>query len=119
MIALTAGVVTLVVLFLFDPTTSGFYPVCPFYVTTGLWCPGCGTLRAMHQLTHGNFAAAWRFNPFFVSMLPIGIWLGGREAIRLTTGKILPGPAMRPIYGWMMVVGLVLFGVLRNIPLPR
>jgi hypothetical protein len=119
MIALTAGAVALVVLFLFDPSTSGFYPICPFHAATGLWCPGCGSLRAMHQLTHGNFAVAWRLNPLFVSLLPVGIWLGAREAIRLATGKVLPAPVMRPIYAWVLVAGVVLFGILRNMPVSQ
>jgi len=29
------------VLFLRDPATAGFYPTCPLYYTTGLYCPGC------------------------------------------------------------------------------
>ena len=37
-----------------DPHTSGRYPTCPFHAVTGLWCPGCGGLRAVHDLTHGS-----------------------------------------------------------------
>jgi hypothetical protein len=111
-----AGLVTL---FLFDPATHGFYPECALYRATGLLCPGCGTLRALHQLTHGNFAAAWGLNPFVVGLLPVGFWLGTRELIRLTTGKRLPGIVTRPIFGWALVAGLVLFGILRNVPVAR
>jgi hypothetical protein len=107
----------LVVLFLFDPaTTHGLYPVCPLHETTGLLCPGCGTLRALHQLTHGNFAAAWGFNPFVVALLPVGFWLGLREMIWLATGRRLPGIVTKPLLGWILVAALVAFGVLRNVP---
>src|SRR5215475_918213 len=58
-------------LYFFNPAQHGFYPVCTFYRTTGLLCPGCGTLRAMHQLLHGNLEAAVRLNAFTVSLLPI------------------------------------------------
>src|SRR5271168_3981191 len=106
-LAVAAG--ALVMLFLFDPATHGFYPQCALYRTTGLLCPGCGTLRALHQLTHGNFAAAWGFNPIVVALLPVGLWLGTRKLIWLTTGKRLPGIVTRPIFGWVLVAGLVIF----------
>ena len=106
------GVVTL---FLFDPATHGFYPVCALHQTTGLLCPGCGTLRALHQLTHGNFAAAWRFNPLVVALLPVGIWLAARELIWLATARRLPGFVTRPIFGWALMAALVIFGILRNV----
>src|SRR5580658_8235710 len=93
-----AAASALVVLFLFDPATHGFYPECALHRTTGLLCPGCGTLRALHQLTHGNFAAAWGLNPFVVGLLPVGFWLGTRELIWLSTGKRLPGIVTRPIF---------------------
>jgi hypothetical protein len=116
-LAVAAG--TLVTLFLFDPATCGFYPICPLHQATGLLCPGCGTLRALHQLTHGNFAAAWGLNPFVMALLPVGLWLGIRELIWLTTGKRPPGVVTRPIFGWALVAGLVIFGILRNLPISR
>ena len=116
-LAVAAGV--LVTLFLFDPASHGFYPICPLHQTTGLLCPGCGTLRAMHQLTHGNFAAAWRLNSFVMTLLPVGFWLASRELIWLTTGRRLPGIVTRPIFGWVLVAGLIIFGILRNVPISR
>jgi hypothetical protein len=103
------------ILFLFDPTQHSFYPVCPLYKTTGLLCPGCGTLRAVHQLTHGNFAAAWRFNPMFVSLLPVAGWLAFREIVKQLTGRILPGIFTHPVFIWLIVGSLVVFGILRNL----
>jgi hypothetical protein len=51
-----------IVLFFFDPATTGLYPPCLFKTFLGVQCPGCGSLRAMHQLLHGNVAAAWALN---------------------------------------------------------
>jgi hypothetical protein len=98
---------------------AGFYPVCALHETTGLLCPGCGTLRALHQLTHGNVAAAWRLNALLVALLPAGIWLGARELIWLGTGKRLPGVVTRPIFGWVLVAGFIVFGIARNLPIFR
>lgn len=67
-----AAVVTL---FTFNPETVSFYPKCPSKMFTGYECPGCGSLRGMHALLHGDFAAAWHFNPallfglFFIGLI--------------------------------------------------
>jgi hypothetical protein len=34
-------------------------------------CPGCGSLRAAHQLLHGNVEAAWALNKPFLMALPL------------------------------------------------
>jgi hypothetical protein len=112
-LAVTAAVV---VLFFFDPSTAGFYPVCTLHEVTGLQCPGCGGLRAVHQLSHGNFLAAWRLNPLVVALLPVGLWLGLRELVCALTGRLWPGLVTRPVFGWVLAGGLVLFGILRNVP---
>ena len=110
--ALTVGVA---VLFFFDPSTSGFFPVCLLHETTGLQCPGCGGLRAVHQLSHGHLAAAWRLNPLLVTLLPVALWLGLREAVRALTGREWPGLVTRPLFAWLLAGALILFGILRNV----
>jgi hypothetical protein len=104
------------ILYVFDPSTAGFYPVCTLHEMTGLQCPGCGGLRAVHQLSHGHVAAAWGLNPFVVALLPLGAWLGLREMARAVTGRQWPGLAARPVFAWLLAGALVLFGILRNVP---
>jgi hypothetical protein len=104
------------VLFLFDPAHYAFYPQCPLHQLTGWSCPGCGTLRAVHQLAHGNFAAAWRLNPVTVSLMPFGIWLGLRELVWQFYGVRWPGVVTRPAFGWAVAAILLLFGIVRNLP---
>jgi hypothetical protein len=111
-----AGTAAAAVLFVFDPSTAGFYPVCTLHELTGWQCPGCGGLRALHQLSHGHMAAAWRLNPFLVALLPAAFWLGLREMARALTGRQWPGIVTRPIFGWLLAGALVLFGILRNVP---
>jgi hypothetical protein len=110
-----AMIVAAVILYMFNPETAGFYPVCALHQMTGLQCPGCGSLRALHQLTHGNITAAWRFNPLIVAVLPMGLWLGLRETVRWTVGWRWPGIVTRPIIGWSLVIAAVVFGVARNL----
>lgn len=64
-------VAALTLLFFFDPAAGLFYPPCLFRTFFGMTCPGCGTLRAMHQLLHGNLLAAWHLNPGVTVLVPI------------------------------------------------
>jgi hypothetical protein len=115
--ALGLAAVSAAVLYCFDPATCAFYPVCLFHQMTGLQCPGCGSLRALHQLTHGHVAAAWHFNPLLVSLLPVGFWLALREIARLAAGWRWPGIVTRPLFGWLLLAATVVFAVARNLPL--
>jgi len=112
---LAVAVAGVVVLYFKDPAQGGF-PICIFHKLTGLDCPGCGTQRALHQLFHGNFAAAWRFNALAIALLPMGVWLMARELIWLMSGKRLPGVVTRPSVGWTLLAVVIVFGVLRNVP---
>lgn len=95
------------VLFFADPAKLFFLPSCPFHTLTGLYCPGCGATRAMHQLAHGNFGVALRLNALAVCGLPLVILF----ALRRKPAQ-LPGWTQ-----WTMLWAILLFGVLRNIPI--
>lgn len=105
------------VLFLANPAAVGLYPPCPFFALTGFYCPGCGTLRGLHQLLHGNVVSALDFNPFMVVMLPfvsygiVSFILGG------LTGRSLPRVFVPPFWIRALLVSVVLFWVLRNVPI--
>ena len=58
------AVTTLVALV--DPNQPGHYPNCLFLAVTGLYCRGCGSLRALHDLAHGDLAGAVARNPLMV-----------------------------------------------------
>ncbi len=103
------------VLFFFNPTEHGFYPVCMFHRMTGLDCPGCGGLRAAHELLHGHVAAAFRLNALFVCGLPIvaAWWL------RLAARRLRNVPAtfrVPPAALWAFLVAAMVFTVVRNLP---
>jgi len=54
-----------------------------------------------------------------MSLLTVALWLAARELVWLATGRRLPGIVTRPVFGWALVVGLVVFGVARNLPVFR
>ncbi len=113
-----AGLGAAAVLFQFDPSHSAFYPTCQFHRLTGLECPGCGSLRAMHQLLHGRLAAAFHFNALLVVSLPLLAWWGTRAALGVWNGRPLP-QGIRPVWLWGALAVVVAFGVLRNLPLTQ
>ncbi|WP_413254481.1 DUF2752 domain-containing protein [Streptomyces europaeiscabiei] len=63
-----------------DPAQPGPFPACPFRAVTGLDCPGCGSLRALHQLTRGHMVAAADCNALLLAFLPVAA--GGMAARR-------------------------------------
>jgi hypothetical protein len=70
-VGILAGVFLLAVFFFFDPATTSFYPPCLFRTFLGTQCPGCGSLRAAHQLLHGNLREAWALNKPLLIALPL------------------------------------------------
>ena len=114
----TAGValVSSALLFAVNPAEHAIYPACWLYATTGWRCPGCGGLRATHELLHGHLTAAWLLNPLAVLLLPFYAWIGLDVALTLFRGRGLPKPAPRPALIWLGAAGLLLFGVMRNLP---
>ena len=101
---------------LFDPATSHLFPPCPLYVLTGWYCPGCGTLRAFHQLLHGNLRNAFNLNPLAMLSLPFVVYGGASYAAFQLRGRHLPHIFIPAAWIWALAVVVVLFGILRNIP---
>jgi len=111
-----AVIVVGVMLFLFNPSENGFYPRCYLKSFTGLDCPGCGGLRAMHQLLHGHFGAAFRLNPLLFLMMPLAAFFALRQLIYLSTGRLMAQPFKSPRWFGVFALIVVVFGVLRNLP---
>lgn len=105
-----------VMLFLFDPTRYPFYPVCLFHRLTGWNCPGCGSLRAMHQLLHGHWITALRCNAVLMLSMPCLAFLSLRWLVRWRAGLPLVFPVVRPSWIAMFLGGLAIFTILRNVP---
>jgi hypothetical protein len=102
-------------LYLIDPARHEIYP-CLLRATTGLQCPGCGGLRATHQLLHGHFAAAWDLNPLAVLLVPFYALLVCHLGLVLIRGHGFQWATPRPTVIWVGLGGIILFGILRNLP---
>lgn len=101
-------------LLLHDPHVTGSWGFCPLYLTTGLYCPLCGGLRATSDLLRGDLVGAWSMNPLWVLLVvPSGLaWL----AWSVRRWRDRPARPLPAASGWTML-GLVLaFGIARNLP---
>jgi hypothetical protein len=114
---LTALAVAAVMLRVFDPATSGIFPPCPVRYLTGWYCPGCGSLRAIHELLHGNLRAAWAMNPLTVVLLPFLTYGLASSAFFEIRGRGLPQPFLRAVWIRALCAAIILFGIARNLSL--
>ena len=118
LVGLSLAVVALaaVGLRVFNPASAWFFPPCPFRALTGYLCPGCGTLRALHELLQGHVAAAFKLNPLMMLLLPYVGYGGASEIGELVRGRPLPALFLRPVLIWLLLAVILLFWILRNIP---
>lgn len=101
-----------------DPHRHASWGLCPFKAITGWDCPGCGGLRAVNDLGHGQFAEAAHSNLLFIASLPLvlALWaLWTRRSWTGTDGPRVPSAATRPLMLAATAITLV-FTVYRNTP---
>ncbi|MDF1603106.1 DUF2752 domain-containing protein [Nocardioides sp. YIM 152315] len=108
------GLATLA-LHLRDPHEPGSWGYCPS-AALGVYCPGCGGLRAVNDLTHGQVGAAASSNLAFLVVVPfvvagLGWWVVSRWR---GTPVVLPARAVAPA-AYAGLALLVAFTVLRNL----
>ncbi|GIH68284.1 DUF2752 domain-containing protein [Sphaerimonospora thailandensis] len=102
-----------------DPNQPGHYPTCPFLFLTGLFCPGCGTLRAMHALGHADVIAAIGLNPLAVATAPFLAFWWARWTLRSWQGRPARTSLAHPAYLWAFLAAVIVFWVVRNLPFGR
>ena len=91
-------------------------PLCAMKTYTGLQCPGCGLTRAFCAISHGQFRAAWGFNPFGFIFYAGALVLAGRPLLWRFAPKVekrlFNGRAV--VYGVpAILVAMWLFGIVR------
>ena len=115
-VAVLVGLAGLALLFRHNPAHTSLFPSCPFHALTGLHCPGCGSLRAVHQLLHGNVPAALGLNPLMVACLPFLAYASLREGARIITGRSPSGGVLPARWIWTLLGVILLYWILRNVP---
>ena len=121
---LTAGIVggLTIALHFRDPHAAGSWGLCPWHALTGLYCPGCGALRAVNDLGNGDVLGALSSNLLFVAMVPVLVYWWLRWTQRAWSGE---PKALSRAAAWKLPAGvwialgtvvMLVFGVLRNLP---
>jgi hypothetical protein len=108
-----------------DPSDPGSrFPACTFHQLTGLWCPGCGMTRATHHLLHGDVAAAMGsnlFTPLVLLAMVATWWAWTRRSFGMAPGHVTGAlerakERMSARWGAALIGAMVLYAVLRNLP---
>ena len=101
-----------------NPNEAGHYPVCPSRALLGIDCPGCGGMRGMYCLLHGDVAGAADHNILLFAIVPIAIGFWALWLVRAIQGRY-PQVSYRQFRfrNRMLFVGLAVligFGIVRN-----
>jgi hypothetical protein len=104
------------VLYFRDPHVPNSYGVCPFHWLTGLWCPGCGATRAVHDALHLRFVRALRENALTMLAAPFILVAVARMAWRDLVNPHLPPLRISPFIGWIALAVALVFWIVRNLP---
>ena len=107
-----------VALFFLNPSEHSFFPKCALYMATGFSCPGCGSTRALYQLTHGDVLEAMRLNPGLMALITLGI----TDYVRFVV-SVIRGNPFQTLFGRIKLLGalmgvMLVYGVIRNLPWP-
>ncbi|MBS7262325.1 MAG: DUF2752 domain-containing protein [Eubacteriales bacterium] len=90
--------------------------VCLVHRLTGLDCPGCGMTRAFHCLLHLRIADALDYNVFS----PVVFLLIAALIVTIEADLLLDKKLFQHVPPWPLVAllaALLVFGVVRNIPI--
>lgn len=99
-----------------DPRSYGLGPLCPSLRFAGVHCPGCGSMRATHDLMHGEVGSAFRNNPALPLLgVPVAAWWMVSTIMLIVAGR---RPSLRvPVWtGFVIAAALVAWGFARNLP---
>jgi hypothetical protein len=87
---------------------QAYWPKCPIYWTTGIYCPGCGGLRATSALLNGDIVAAVNQN-VFVFLAPVLVVVG---FLVQRTKK----PHLTKLFVAFVAITALIYTILRNLP---
>ena len=100
-----------------DPHVSHSWGVCPLYALTGLYCPGCGGLRGVNDLTDGHVGQAASSNLLLVLAIPVALVFFARWSYGAWTGRdVRPIPVLPKWVTTGVLVLVVAFTLARNLP---
>ncbi|PHQ55327.1 MAG: hypothetical protein COC16_05420 [Lutibacter sp.] len=110
------GMALVLLYFFVNPSELDILPKCPLYVTTGIYCPGCGSQRATHHLLHFNFEEVLQQNVlYFFGLLFIGYYLT-ITSLNFFLKKNIYNYVYHPKTPLIILIVILLFWIARNLP---
>ena len=103
------------ILWRFSPTEINA-PSCAFHKLTGLYCPGCGSTRALRRLLRGDLVGAFRYNPLLIVLSPVLLFGGIRFFYDLWRDRF-PYRKGSLTLAYVCLALILVFVVARNLPL--
>nr|WP_234791385.1 DUF2752 domain-containing protein [Mycolicibacterium fortuitum] len=101
-----------------DPTTPGGYlPACPTKLLLGIDCPGCGSLRMIYSVLHGDLLAALRFNAVGLIALGLLVWAYLAWTYGRMRGRRIVSWQHHRCAAMVTLVVTVVWFIIRNLPL--
>ena len=97
-----------------DPHQHGSWGLCPS-AALGVYCPGCGGLRAVNDLTNGHVGAALSSNLLVTLLIPVaslGLLVWALDSWRGRSRRV-SRERLRPLLAAVITV-LVVFTIARN-----
>lgn len=102
-----------------DPQTGRGPMLCLLYQFSGIYCPGCGTSRALHSLLRLRWREALSYNIFMLIWLPLPLWAVFGEWLRAIAGRpLIPPITDRRWLIWALLISCIMFVLMRNLPWP-
>ena len=87
---------------------------CPSYTLMHIYCPGCGSTRAVGALMHGDVLLSLRQNPAIVVMLLLAVLYYLEFALKVWGVRL----RIPPLHNWKFIAALlvlwVAYAVVRN-----
>jgi hypothetical protein len=111
-----AGAAAVVLLHVRDPHIEGSYGLCPVYALFGVYCPGCGGMRAVHNLTDGHIVDSLHSNLLALPVLALFLLWVSDWAVRAWRGKGPRLPGISSATMWILLGSIAVYTVLRNTP---
>ena len=110
------AVLLVVLYYTANPNNSIFFPKCPLYASTGIYCPGCGSQRATHYLLNFKLGGVIKQNLLYILGLILIAYHLIIKAVNYVFNKNIYNIIYHPKTPIIVLVITILFWILRNLP---
>lgn len=101
--------------FSFSPIENQWFPKCPFHTLTSLYCPGCGSQRAIHASLNGHFLEAIKHNALIIVLIVVLLYDWTIKLINHYSNRTYYNLLYSSKTTLSILIIVILFWILRNI----